>query len=283
MIFLTVWTLAALLFIGNLHKVSSQSSRRRYTAKCNPDPHFRTFDGTDFDYQSSCDLILIDNPRLNLLLHIRTKEVGFYSTIDKAALRIGTDLLEVRADRTFSFNGSPGNHATPPDAVGGYPLDLSSTSDETGDVHEFKIMFPEKQFIQIQNWYNGMNVEASVLASHFSGSKGMLGTLGNPGLIGRNGITTFDPSTEGDEFAFEWQVNGVRGDALLFSDAVRNPLRCPRSPNGRDCNGIECDDLAVFECFGIADDGDRANCEFDIRTTGDVTWAQNPAYIGPFC
>jgi von Willebrand factor type D domain len=57
------------------------------------DPHFRTFDGTKYDFHGQCDLVMARSKEfgdnLGLDLHIRTEIVTGWSRISDSAIRIG--------------------------------------------------------------------------------------------------------------------------------------------------------------------------------------------------
>jgi hypothetical protein len=79
------------------------------------DPHFETFNGEAFSYHGECDLVMMKSPSfasgLGLYVHIRTTRIDnariSYSYISAAAVRIGTDVLEVKDDGSILINGLP--------------------------------------------------------------------------------------------------------------------------------------------------------------------------------
>merc|ERR1712151_340570 len=65
----------------------------------NGDPHFKTWKNEHFEYHGQCDLVLVKDEKfadgLGIDVQIRTKLVRFWSYIKSAAIRIGSDILEV--------------------------------------------------------------------------------------------------------------------------------------------------------------------------------------------
>jgi hypothetical protein len=82
----------------------------------NGDPHFKTWHGKHFDFHRVCDLVLLQSKEfesglglgLGLDVHIRTHMRRDMSYISSAALRMGTDLLEVESQGVYYFNGVAG-------------------------------------------------------------------------------------------------------------------------------------------------------------------------------
>jgi hypothetical protein len=79
------------------------------TVGCNGDPHFKTWRGQHFDYHGECDLVLLKSDKfeagLGLDIHIRTKIRRHMSYISSAALRIGSEVLEVESQGVYWWKG----------------------------------------------------------------------------------------------------------------------------------------------------------------------------------
>lgn len=73
------------------------------------DPHFKTWTGIKYDYHGECDLVLVNNPSfadgLGLRVHIRTVRVGYFSYIERTAIKIGDDVLEFANRKSWTLNG----------------------------------------------------------------------------------------------------------------------------------------------------------------------------------
>ena len=78
------------------------------------DPHFETFNGQAFSFHGECDLVMMQSSTfaagLGLDLHIGTTRVDLdrvsYSYISAAALRVDSDVLEVKDDGSVSIDCS---------------------------------------------------------------------------------------------------------------------------------------------------------------------------------
>jgi hypothetical protein len=96
------------------------------------DPHFKTWRGKRFDFHGECDLVLVHSPvfesGLGLDVHIRTKLRRDMSYISSAALKIGSDLLEVESQGVYYLNGELG--AELPDAFSGFAFSYTHTTDK---------------------------------------------------------------------------------------------------------------------------------------------------------
>jgi len=87
------------------------------------DPHFRTWGNDYYDFQSSCDMIHVRNPLLDL--HIRTKYRGGFSAVSRIALRFGSDIFELDDAGDLWVNGLPA--VAPLTLDGIYPVNSVAT------------------------------------------------------------------------------------------------------------------------------------------------------------
>ena len=185
-----------------------------------PDPHFRTYDGTRYSYHGQCDLIMARSPLfgdgLGLDLHVRTELAvqGAWSFISNTALRIGEDVFELASkDASCTMNGVlvdtfpttlAGRYAVneKKELLNGVQRSIFVVNLEDGE----KIVFSTfKQMISVR-------VEARL-----ESSEGMLGVHGKPGMVGRDhDIALSDPN----EMGAQWQVTDV--ESMLFHE-VRSP------------------------------------------------------------
>jgi hypothetical protein len=73
------------------------------------DPHIKKWNGESYDYHGECDLVLVSSPHFGsgagLDMHVRTKIVDTWSFISSAAVKIGTDVLEVTNRGRLWVNG----------------------------------------------------------------------------------------------------------------------------------------------------------------------------------
>jgi hypothetical protein len=207
------------------------------------DPHFSTWQGAHFDYHGECDLVMIRNPKFDnshgLDLHVRTEQLkpdGQYSYVSDVALRIGDDILEVKNDGSFYFNGSA-EAVLPPTMGGGFPLAKKETNDKCFKIGEnshcssvliFSVEIgSHEEKIEIKAMKNMLHIDISGRSDNFEGSAGLMGTYGRKGhgRIARDGTTVLH---DANEFAQEWQVRSDLNDAVLFHSArfPQYPQQC---------------------------------------------------------
>merc|ERR1712151_362615 len=71
------------------------------------DPHFKLWNGESYDFHGICDLVLLHNPEFNnglgMDIHIRTKQMRYWSYIKTAVIRIGNESFEVMAERKHNY------------------------------------------------------------------------------------------------------------------------------------------------------------------------------------
>mmetsp|Transcript_2986 Transcript_2986/g.4029 ORF Transcript_2986/g.4029 Transcript_2986/m.4029 type:complete len:455 (-) Transcript_2986:117-1481(-) len=259
------------------------------TCRVNPDPHFKTWDGTYYDYHGGCDLVLIQNPTFDgegFNLHIRTVPFNAWGGITNAVLQIGSDKLEVKDDGTYLIGGSPGP-ATPGIVafMGSAGHTVTYAPGTSSDVWEIALSSP--QYVRITNFNyasttaGSISIEVFADKSDFNDSVGMCGTWTKPGLIARDGVTDFQgPPTAGNDMGLNWQVQ-TASEPQLFQVPPSDP--CTEGPIG----GIkEFGDREIEKAGEICDDleGEEFNnCVFDVLVTGEKTWADAPHYFNYKC
>mmetsp|Transcript_2988 Transcript_2988/g.4032 ORF Transcript_2988/g.4032 Transcript_2988/m.4032 type:complete len:481 (-) Transcript_2988:469-1911(-) len=258
------------------------------TCRVNPDPHFKTWDGTYYDYHGGCDLVLIQNPTFDgegFNLHIRTVPFNAWGGITNAVLQIGSDKLEVKDDGTYLIGGSPGP-ATPGIVafMGSAGHTVTYAPGTSSDVWEIALSSP--QYVRITNFNyasttaGSISIEVFADKSDFNDSVGMCGTWTKPGLIARDGVTDYQGSpSAGNDMGLEWEV-ATPPEPQLFQFAPSSGCT-PGVPGGEDWGEEEianaedtCDHLEGEE-FN--------NCVFDVLVTGEQSWAKAPLYYDYKC
>ena len=176
------------------------------------------------DFHGECDMVLLANQKIRI--HIRTKINTWWSFIEAAALRIGSDVLEVSSANggTYYWNGKP------LDPVDGQVLELSGFSTKfrsRGDRDKgFRVDAGRRQAIGINIYKDfvsvDVNVESNALAN-FGGSVGMMGSFPDGQMLARNGTVM----TDANAFGKEWQVLATE-DMLFHSTkgTIQAPIEC---------------------------------------------------------
>lgn len=188
---------------------------------CMGDPHFKTWSGDWFDFHGMCDLVLLDHPTYDggagLSIDIRTKSRYQYSFIERVALKIGDDILEIGAWGSWIMNGISQGELS---MLDNYPVAYEMKSEKE---HKFRVELEEGAIVIVSfNDLLSVNIEDHTYKV-FGGSQGMMGQYGTGKMLGRNGTTITDP----DEFGNEWQGKTyvsttvkITASFLLFCNAT---------------------------------------------------------------
>lgn len=195
------------------------------------DPHITSWNGTMYDWQGECDVVLLEAPHFDdatsLQIHTRTKMRYDYSYIESAAIRLGNDTLQVSSFGEYFFNGV--ESAKLPATLGGFQVTRQEV-DAKRTI--FQILLNDQERILVETFKDIVSVDIEHADyTRFHDSIGMLGEYGGQGrLLARDGITAvMDPY----ELAQEWQVRPEQ-DGLLFQT-----LREPQYP--QECKAPSLD------------------------------------------
>ena len=244
----------------------------------------QTWSGEMYDFHGGCDLVMVSNPDFNngqgLYIHVRTKIYRWWSSIESAALRIGDDVLEVRAgieDRRWWLNGKEGHkYLTSRNldfTVGGFGGRYRKKSDH---VIQYKINLPDDQSVTIRSIKDMLRVELEGCDNRdFGQSLGLMGGFGSGALLGRDGKTVFNDT---DAFGMEWQVNDKDPQLFHELDGVQFPEQCvmpnPESSTSRRRLSATVNQATAEKACGHVPKGDFKNCVFDVIAMDDVSAAE---------
>jgi hypothetical protein len=253
----------------------------RGTGGANGDPHFKTWTGNHFDFQGVCDLVLLQSENfgssLGLDVHIRTTARRDVSYISNAALRIGTDVLEVESKGVFYLNGVAGADLK---ELSGFPLSHTQVSD---DQHEFAVELGGQERIKVKTYKDFVSVLVEQgQVKHFGDSVGLMGAFGSGKMLARDGETLFvaDPNA----FGQEWQVLDTEPNlfrTLRFpqhpTDTCIMPTPVEASQLRRRLSESSVDEIAASRACEHWGEG-KDDCVFDVLATGDLEMAKAGAY-----
>jgi hypothetical protein len=243
------------------------------------DPHFKTWSGGHFDYHGMCDLVLLQSKMfgsgLGLDVHIRTKIRRDMSYIANAALRIGTDVLEVESKGVHFLNGVAGADLS---EISGFPLTHTQVNDHQ---HEFVVDLGGRERIKIKTFKDFVSVLIEDgKGKHFGDSVGLMGDFEMGRMLARDGETVLgEPNT----FGQEWQV--LEGEPKLFqiNRLPQHPEVCTMPPPKvvsllrRHLSESTKEELAAENACAHWGDG-KDDCVFDVLATGDFELAQAGSY-----
>ncbi|CAB9510559.1 unknown protein [Seminavis robusta] len=254
------------------------------------DPHVKSWNGEHFDYMGECDLKLMHAPKFDgeqdLTVHARTTIQHDYSYMETAAVRIGTDTLEVSSWGEYALNGVEGALFEQPvlrkgnalNTLGGYPVFHTQMSKIH---HLFDVVLGPKENVTLSNIKNIVSVKVNHNTNdHFVDVEGLLGHI-NGKLLARDGVT--DLHDDINAFGQEWQV---RDDEPMLFRSVREPQypnRCrlpdiQEKESRRLSEGIT-EEVATAACAHLRADAQAfADCVYDVTATNDLDMADVGAY-----
>ena len=221
------------------------------------------------DFHGECDLVLVNNPKFasgqGFDLHIRTFRQGYHSSVERAALRIGQDVVEISNQGDFVVNGEPGE-AGSTHQIGGFKLYHILQQDKPSVL---QLRLGEHEWINFEARHD-MLFLAIVGGDAFQGSLGMMGDHETGRMLGRDGETEF---VDADEFAQEWQVR----ETTLFQLArePQFPAQClPAGERPKRLGESIVHAAAEAACvlWGAAT---KADCIFDVVATRNMNVAKN--------
>jgi hypothetical protein len=244
------------------------------------DPHFKTWRGHHFDFHGECDLVLLQSEAfesgLGLDVHIRTKMRRDISYISSAALRIGSDVLEVESQGVYYLNGVAG--AELPSEFSGFEFSHTQPTDKQ---HIFEVHLEGRERIKIKTFKDFVSVLIEEgQQTHFADSVGLMGDFEYGLKRARDGKTVLE---DANAFGQEWQV--LDTDPTLFQTVrfPQYPQTCTLPPPKatsmlrRRLSDSSVDELAAEKACAHWGQG-KDDCIFDVLATGDLEMAVVGAY-----
>jgi von Willebrand factor type D domain len=247
------------------------------------DPHFQTYDGTEYSFHGECDLVMARSPTFDnyagLDVHVRTTMIDNWSLISNAAIRIGKDIVEFVNDNTVLVNGIT-NTEYPFTFAGKYEVskkETTFTNNEEADatpepVLTYTIML-EKGAIKVSNYRKLLHVDVT---SFLPGTVGMLGSQTVAGLVGRDEQTIV---SDANEMGAQWQVRDT--EPMLFNEirAPQYPQTCtlPSVTSRRNLRRSANEMKLAEDACATVDESRRRFCVEDALLSGDMTIAH--AYL----
>lgn len=252
---------------------------------CGGEPHFKTWADYWYDYHGECDLNFIHAPsfadHMGLDIHIRTKIRDNYSYIESAAIKIGSDVLEISSFGSYLLNGVNGADLEEHERaqLGAFQF---IHEPESKKIHHYSIDVGDHKIkVKTVKDFVSLTLDHANIGDYFD-SVGMLGRYGTGELLGRDGKTRFTLENI-NEFGQEWQI--LADEPKLFENTERAPqhpatCRLPHpsaSVNRRLVDGAVSEEEAEKACEGWKD-GYKDKCVYDVLATNDLDLAQGGAY-----
>jgi len=243
------------------------------TAGGGGDPHFFGFGGIFFTWQGHCDVVLVKTPKLNdkvsnIEVHIRTRRVRKWSSIDAIAIQVGKYLSEIQSDEGKLFINGKVTDEFEGDT-------LSIIKSVAKKIISYKFVIDRNKNLMVTVNTRTKMIQTKLSGEFPEGTVGILGSPHNPGLFGRDGHKM--NVKEIDAIIESWQVNNH--DPQLFHKSRRPiyPERClyfvqkTKPNNHRHLKEIRpVAKVDAYNACHIHPSGPlREFCVEDILSTGD--------------
>jgi len=245
-------------------------------------PTVRTWKDEHFEFHGQCDIVMASvknfaNREIDLDIHVRTKIVRYWSYIESASIRIGSDVLEVKgsADKedgdaklhywiNFEYVGELTDLAGFPVSIsprrGQYTIDLGSAYPG-----QKIVMNTFKEFV-------GVKIVGATGES-FGEAVGIFGDFKSGKTLARDRATEIH---DFNDLGSEWQV--LPSDGKLFHEmsSPQFPEMCllPEDPRGERVRRLTesqiTEEAAEAACAGLEDEFSRRGCVYDILATQDI-------------
>jgi hypothetical protein len=249
------------------------------TTSMSGDPHVRLWNGQMFDFHGGCDLVMLSSPEFangkGLDLHVRTQIKTWWSYIDTAVLRIGSDTFEVQGGLNTAKVWINGVEAALTETgylrnkISGYNIHYKDVSKKQ---KKFRIEVGKENIaIETFNDFVRVSVKSENNSKNFSGSKGLMGEYPTGKMLDREGEVVEDT----DEFGKEWQVRASEPKLFHATEGVQHPQECAmpvKSTARRLGENLISKEDASLACARVSPE-DRDACIFDVLATNDKEMA----------
>jgi len=236
----------------------------------------KTWKNEHFEYHGQCDIVMVSDKDfaggLGIDIHIRTKVVRFWSYIERAVIRIGTDILEVEGSPDFSASYWVNyEHMGELTDLAGFPVSLNENTDRY--TIDLSSLFPGEQIVlKTYKEFVGVKVDGASEAS-FGKSVGITGDFRTGNTYARDGSTVLN---DFNELGGEWQVLPSDGNFFHATSRPQFPEKClvPEDPHGERKRRLDetsiTEEQAEAACAGLEDEFSRKGCVYDILATQDI-------------
>lgn len=276
------------------------------TKYCNvhPDPHFRSWNGFYFDFQSGCDVVLVKTSEMEIQLRLVKDPVYSFSFIQRLAMRFlnansGFEEIEIVQNGSHYLNG---NLNVALSTISTYPISKISSPSTSNALAEYKVTFPNNHYITVsdvgtQVKGGGLHIQIKGHGSMFDTATGMCGDWYDyTGLNSRTGVDmasgmgwvsgTYPVIANAQAYGDEWQVlpataGFISTSTLPFSGHAIHPDNCVASRRRLEVTR-ELEVASCSFCDTLTTVQQIANCKYDVAafsTAGQgCNWVQNVIY-----
>ena len=229
------------------------------------DPHFKTWNGEQYNFQGACDLVMLHSEQfangLGLDIHVRTKHRRSFSFIQSAAIRIGDEVLEIQGHQYYLNGIANGDLSS---KLHGFEVTHKAINDKQ---QTYMIHLGGHEVIVVRTWKDFVTIKIEhATPQNFMDSVGLLGSFVGGIKLGRNGAKMADDNA----FGMDWQV--LTSEPKLFQSLSLPAETCtlpPTTSRRRLGEGIS-EQAAKRACAHIADPADLDFCVYDVMATNDI-------------
>ena len=220
--------------------------------------------------------MLLDAPKLNMTIAVRTTLRSDYSYFSNAAIRINEEIFEVSGWGDYLINGvaTAGNSNTEELALSGHSLTHTVLNTKQ---HIFELSISDTESISFKTFKDWISVKiVDPTEEHFSDSVGLFGNFYTGEKLGRDRLIIDDDTDLGSE----WQVRDTELQLFASSRAPQYPEICrlpSPSTTGRRLTAVVVSrEDAEQAC---ADWGEqRDECIDDVIRSGYIELAETDGY-----
>ena len=215
---------------------------------------------------------------LGIEVQIRTKLVRYWSYIKNAAIRIGSDVLEVEGtsdpsgEISYWYNFEKVAELK---TFAGFPVTMKSRNYshyKSGLEIDLSSIYPGAKIV-LAAWKEFVRVDfQNPTDESFGNSVGLLGDFHTGETLARDGTVLDDFKTFGND----WQVLPTENMLFRKVEQPQFPKKCiePEDPQGERRRRLDessvTEEKAEAACSSIADELDRKDCVYDIIATQDM-------------
>lgn len=234
------------------------------------DPHLMNWKGMKYDYNGACDQVFLHSDMfadgLGIDIHVRNKHRRDFAYIANAAVRIGSEILEVSGSGHF-LNGVSGADLS--EGISGFPIKYKKVNDKSTN---YIIDMHGDGKIVIKTWKDFVSIKIEHGSpAYFGDSVGLLGNFYTGDLLARDGVTNL--SNDINTFGQEWMV--APNEPVLFQTLEKNEickLPPPKTEKRRRLGASITEEAAAKACEHVGAE-DREFCIYDVLATNDFDMA----------
>lgn len=241
----------------------------------------KTWKNEHFEFHGQCDLVMVSSKNfadgLGMDIHIRTRIVRFWSYIENAVVRIGSDIFEIAGlgdgSAVYWVNHEKMGEL---EDMEGFPIIFIPNPGNGKNIFliDLSSKYPGVK-LEIKTWKEFVGVRVlGATEEAFADSVGITGDFRSGHTYARDGMTVID---DFNQLGQEWQV--LPSDGRFFHQQDRRPQfpeHCMLPEESRGERRRRLGEMNISEeqaeaaCSGLVDEFSRKGCIFDVMATQDL-------------